>query len=121
MQYIYIISKNNISLDEIYTQISYAIDTQKFNDLVQVVQQFVYLYSRQSAQVYKTIFSNKVNANRFFFFFFANLKQNNVFYVVLIIFKKLKFGLTYLLKFVSKSELINQDDYDMDVKSIWLA
>ncbi|CAF0710198.1 unnamed protein product [Brachionus calyciflorus] len=88
MQYIYIISKNNISLDEIYTQISYAIDTQKFNDLIQIVQQFVLLYSRQSNQIYKTIFLNK-------------------------------FGLTYLLKFFSKSELINQDDFDNEVKSIW--
>ena len=63
MQYIYIISKNNISLDEIYSQISYAIDTQKFNDLVDVVNQFVHLYSRQSNQLYHTIFSNKVNAD----------------------------------------------------------
>ena len=63
MHYIYIISKNNISLDEIYSQISYAIDTQKFNDLVDVVNQFVHLYSRQSNQLYHTIFSNKVNAD----------------------------------------------------------
>ncbi len=67
MQYIYIISKNNISLDEIYSQISYAIDTQKFNDLVDVVNQFVHLYSRQSNQLYHTIFTNKVIT-------FSNLK-----------------------------------------------
>ena len=60
MQYIYIISKNNISLDEIYSQLSYAIDTQKFNDLVDIVNQFVHLYSRQSNQLYQTIFSKKV-------------------------------------------------------------
>lgn len=88
MQYIYIISKNNISLDEIYSQISYAIDTQKFNDIVDIINQFVHLYSRQSNQLYHTIFSNK-------------------------------FGLTYLLKFMSKSEMINQDDYDNDIKAIW--
>lgn len=88
MQYIYIISKNNISLDEIYSQISYAIDTLKFTDLVDIVNQFVHLYSRQTNQIYHTIFSNK-------------------------------FGLSYLLKFVSKSELINQDDYENDIKQIW--
>lgn len=60
MQYLYIVSKNNIYLDEIYSQISYAIDTQKFTDLVQIVEQFVKLYSRQSNQVYKIIFSHKV-------------------------------------------------------------
>jgi hypothetical protein len=88
MQYIYIISKNNISLDEIYSQISYAIDTLKFSDLIDIVNQFVHLYSRQASQIYHTIFSNK-------------------------------FGLSYLLKYVSKSELINQDDYENDVKQIW--
>ena len=64
MQYIYIISKNNISLDEIYSQLSYAIDTQKFNDLVDIVNQFVHLYSRQSNQLYQTIFSKKVRITR---------------------------------------------------------
>jgi len=88
MQYIYIISKNNIALDEIYSHISFAIDTQKFTDLVEIVNQFVHLYSRQPVTVYNTIFSNK-------------------------------FSLTFLLKFMSKSELINQDDYDSDIKAIW--
>jgi len=68
MQYIYIISKNNIYLDEIYSQISYAIDTQKFNDLVDIINQFVHLYSRQSNQLYHTIFSNKVTKIYFFDF-----------------------------------------------------
>ncbi|RNA21591.1 PAT1 -like protein, partial [Brachionus plicatilis] len=90
MQYLYIVCKNNISLDDIYSQISYAIDTQKFTDLVQIAEQFVKLYSRQSNQIYKIIFTNK-------------------------------FGLTYLLKFVSKSELINQDDFDNEVKAIWAS
>jgi len=88
MQYIYIISKNNIALEEIYSHISYAIDTQKFTDLVEIVNQFVHLYSRQPSSIYHTIFSNK-------------------------------FSLTLLLKFVSKSELINQDDFDNDIKAIW--
>ena len=88
MQYIYIIAKNNIQLDEIYSHISYAIDTQKFNDLVDIVSQFVQLYSRHSNQVYQTIFNNK-------------------------------FALSFLLKFLSKSEMINQDDYENDVKTIW--
>jgi len=88
MQYIYIISKNNIALDEIYSHLSYAIDTQKFTDLVEIVNQFVHLYSRHPTAVYQTIFSNK-------------------------------FSLTLLLKFMSKSELINQDDYDNDIKTIW--
>ena len=59
MQYIYIISKNNIALDEIYSHLSYAIDTQKFTDLVEIVNQFVHLYSRHPTAVYQTIFSNK--------------------------------------------------------------
>lgn len=61
MQYIYVISKNSISLDEIYAQISYAVDTQKFNDITEILTQFNQIYTKQSAQVYKTIFSNKVN------------------------------------------------------------
>lgn len=88
MQYIYIIAKNNISLDELYSHISYAIDTQKFADLVDIVNQFVHLYSRQSTQLYHTIFSNK-------------------------------FCLSFLLKFFSKSDLINQDDFDVDQKNTW--
>jgi hypothetical protein len=60
-------------LDEIYSQISYAIDTQKFNDLVDVVNQFVHLYSRQSNQLYHTIFTNKV-INFFEVFKFENLR-----------------------------------------------
>lgn len=88
MQYIYIIAKNNISLDELYSHISYAIDTQKFADLADIVNQFVHLYSRQSAQLYHTIFSNK-------------------------------FCLSFLLKFFSKSDLINQDDFESDQKTIW--
>lgn len=88
MQYIYIIAKNNISLDELYSHISYAIDTQKFADLVEIVNQFVHLYSRQSTQLYHTIFSNK-------------------------------FCLSFLLKFLSKSDLISQDDFDADTKTTW--
>lgn len=88
MQYIYIIAKNNISLDELYSHISYAIDTQKFADLVDIVNQFVHLYSRQSTQLYLTIFSNK-------------------------------FCLSFLLKFFSKSDLINQDDFEPDQKTAW--
>lgn len=59
MQYIYVISKNNISLDEIYAQISYAVDTQKFNDITEILIQFNQIYTKQSVQVFKTIFSNK--------------------------------------------------------------
>lgn len=88
MQYIYIIAKNNISLDELYSHISYAIDTQKFADLVDIVNQFVHLYSRQSTQLYHTIFSSK-------------------------------FCLSFLLKFFSKSDLINQDDFETDQKVTW--
>lgn len=88
MQYIYIIAKNNISLDELYSHISYAIDTQKFADLADIVNQFVHLYSRQSTQLYHTIFSNK-------------------------------FCLSFLLKFFSKSDLINQDDFETDQKVAW--
>ena len=88
IQYVYIIAKNNISLDDIYSTISYAIDTQKFGDLVDIVNQFVHLYSRQTSQLYHSIFSNK-------------------------------FCLTFLLKFVSKSELINQDDFENDTKATW--
>ena len=60
MQHIYIISKNNIALEETFSQISYAIDTQKFTDLVEIVNQFVHLYSAQPLQIYYTIFMNKV-------------------------------------------------------------
>lgn len=60
MQHIYIISKNNITLDETYSQISYAIDTQKFTDIVEIINQFVHLYTNQPIQVYYTIFINKV-------------------------------------------------------------
>ena len=69
MQHIYIISKNNIALEETFSQISYAIDTQKFTDLVEIVNQFVHLYSSQSIQIYQTIFMNKVCK---FFFSFSN-------------------------------------------------
>ena len=88
IQHVYIIAKNNISLDDIYSTISYAIDTQKFGDLVDIVNQFVHLYSRQSTQLYHSIFSNK-------------------------------FCLTFLLKFFSKSELINQDDFENETKANW--
>jgi hypothetical protein len=60
MQYIYAIAKNDLSLDDVYVQIAYAIDTHKFNDLVEIVEQFVHLYSNQSSHLYKTIFSHKV-------------------------------------------------------------
>jgi len=88
MQYIYVISKNNITVDEIYSQICVAIDQQKFTDLVDIVNQFVKLYSQQPAQVFNIIFLNK-------------------------------FALSFLLKFFSKSELVSQDDYDDEVKTIW--
>ena len=71
MQYIYIISKNNICLDDIYAQISYAIDTHKFNDLVDIVAQFVHLYAHQSDPLYRTIFSNK--ASIYFLHFFSHI------------------------------------------------
>ncbi len=59
MQYTYIIAKNNICLDELYSHISYAIDTQKFADLVDIVNAFVTIYSRYSEKTNLTIFSNK--------------------------------------------------------------
>lgn len=70
MQYIYVISKNNITLDDIYHQISTAIDTQKFTDLVEIVHTFVHLYSNQPFQIYNTILLNKVNFNFISFSFF---------------------------------------------------
>ncbi len=59
MQYTYIIAKNNICLDELYSHISYAIDTQKFADLVNIVNAFVTIYSRYTEKTNLTIFSNK--------------------------------------------------------------
>jgi hypothetical protein len=61
MQHLYIISKNNITLDDTYAQISYAIDTLKFADLVDIVNQFVHLYTYQPIHIFITIFNNKVS------------------------------------------------------------
>lgn len=72
MQYLYIIAKNDISMDEIYAQISYSIDTQKFNELASIVNPFVQLYSKQSNQLYQAIFSNKVKTNFHFYPFFMH-------------------------------------------------
>ena len=60
MQHIYTISKNNIALEETFAQIGYAIDTQKFTDLVEIVNQFVHIYKAQPIQIYYTIFKNQV-------------------------------------------------------------
>ncbi len=61
MQYIYAISKNNLSLDDVYSQVACAIDMHKFTDLVEIVEQFVHLYSKHSGQLFGTIFAHKVS------------------------------------------------------------
>lgn len=89
MQYAYIISRNEIALDDIFTHINYAVDLQKFAHIVDIAASFVHLYSRHT-HLYSTIFNNK-------------------------------FCLSFLLKCMSKSELVGQDDFEPEHKITWSA